>query len=169
MSTCPKSDQAVLDGFARVTIPVNTVMFSGSSDSTATCPHPFSYVGQLGKTGSILYAASNKKTAEGYAAARCGAGTAGWVKKYKIHTPLSLVDISPGFTHYEFDEVMACLCATGENGYMLNWGDGTIEYAICNPDVFLTFKGAKPCLGHATFGDYTCYDGVRTKFSQEPL
>lgn len=147
-------DQAEIDSYEKITIPVGTLLYSGGSETTNHCPKTHEYKGQSKHVGKILYLASDEAAAEGYA--MCFTGKSGWVKKYETHTALELINITDGFTHYDWEDVIECFCKKGGNGYYLDWGDGHIEYALCNAAAFITYVGAKQCLSQGKFSEYKC-------------
>ena len=159
-------DQAEIDAYEKITIPAGTLLYSGGSEKTSQCPHSHEYKGQSQHVGKILYLTSDEAAAEGYA--MCFTGKSGWVKKYQTREDLELVNITDGFTHYDWEDVIECFCRQGGNGYYLDWGGGRIEYALCNASAFLTYIAAKKCLSQGKFSEYKCKPSKKQSIPRAP-
>ena len=142
----------------RKKLKVGNILYLGHNGDTDRCPYPYRYEGQLGKQIEdgvyVAYFSSYENVAEGYA--RCVGKGKGWVNKYEVTKPFSVLDMSDDMLHYDADEVAEEFCPTG-GGYYIKWSDTSDEYAICNPELFLKYVGSKKCISHGRFEkEYVC-------------
>lgn len=146
----------------KITLKANTILYNGITYPTGEVPPTFKYNKKGNYDKLILYTGDDPNTALGYAAG-CLSDKMGWIRKYKLLTDVTLVNVSEDQLHYEVDEVIKNFCDC--NGYYLDWGGKYgKEIVFCNPENKLQLIDLFKCVGKGQYKSYNNFDFKKKYF-----